>query len=251
MSAPVADIVVEAGRLVKLAGTQGLALRLLGGIAVRLRCPESALRPELKREYKDIDFATPRRGAKALRDLLVAQGYEPNQRFNTMQGGARLLFHDQQNGRQVDVFLGTFEMCHKLDLEPRLLLPGPSLPPSDLLLLKLQIVQLNQKDVTDALTLLLHHEPVPRDEAHLLSSDYIARLCARDWGWHITMRDNLGAVRARAAELLPQPVALLVQSRIDTLLSAMDSAEKSLAWNLRARVGRRKIWYELPEEVER
>jgi hypothetical protein len=142
-------------------------------------------------------------------------------------------------------------MCHRLDLEPRLVMPGPALSPSDLLLLKLQIVQLNQKDVTDALALLVQHEPKMQDAAHTLSSVYIARLCARDWGWYTTLSDNLRTVRERAPSILPAEKAAVVQGRIDTLLAAMAGAEKPLAWQLRDKVGRRKVWYQLPEEVER
>lgn len=245
------DIVAEATRLAALAEAQGIALRLLGGIAVHLRCPEVSARAGLAREYKDLDFAAPRRSSRQVRDLLSAEGYEPNQRFNAMQGASRLLFFDQQHQRQVDVFLGTFEMCHKLDLEPRLALPGPALPASDLLLLKLQIVQLNYKDITDSLAVLLQHAPQPGDHPDTLSTTYIARLCASNWGWYTTLQDNLRAVRERAADLLPAADAAQVRDRVDAILSAMAAAEKSVAWRLRDKVGRRKVWYELPEEVAR
>ena len=252
MSTRVEDIVAEGTRVVALAEDQGVPLRLLGGVAVRLRCPEAAQRPELARTYKDIDVAAPRRTAKAVRELLTAQGYVPNSHFNALHGAARLLFYDEEHGRQVDVFLGTFEMCHKLDLEPRFSLPGPALPPADLLLLKLQIVQLNEKDVLDALTLLLQYEPVPEDGPATLSGAYIAHLCAGDWGWYTTLHDNLETVRARAPAIMGAPDdAACVQTRIDALLAAMEAAPKSVGWRLRDKIGRRKAWYELPEEVER
>jgi hypothetical protein len=245
------DIVEEAARLARLAEAKGVGLRVLGGIAVRMRCPDVFSRPALVRAYKDLDFAVPRRDARATRDLLTAEGYQPNQRFNTMQGSSRLLFYDDDHSRQVDVFVGSFEMCHKLDLEPRLTLPGPALPPSDLLLLKLQIVQLNQKDVTDTLALLLQYAPQPGDGADALSTTYISRLCASNWGWYTTLHDNLAAVRERTGELLTPADAETVRSRVDVLLAAIDGSEKSVAWRLRDKVGRRKIWYELPEEVAR
>ena len=71
-----------------------------------------------------------RRAAKATRDLLSAEGYEANSHFNAVNAMARLLFYDLDNERQVDVFVGTFEMCHKLPLEPRLTGPGPALSPA-------------------------------------------------------------------------------------------------------------------------
>lgn len=251
METPLADIVDEGVRLVALAEQRGVPLRLLGGVAVRLRCPDAAVRPELARAYKDLDVVVPKRAAATLRDLLPAQGYSPDSHFNALHGASRLLFFDQQHERQVDVFLGIFEMCHKLDLEPRLALPGPALAPSDLLLLKLQIVQLNYKDVTDTLTLLLQYEPGPDDGPDRLSAAYIARLCAGDWGWYTTLHDNLEKVRQQAGEILAAPADRdRVQGRIDMLLGAIDQAPKSMGWRLRDKIGRRKVWYELPDEVE-
>jgi hypothetical protein len=252
VSARLGDIVDEGVRLVARAEEAAVSLRLLGGIGVALTCPDAMSRPGLAREYHDIDLAVSRRGAKATRDLLSAEGYEANSHFNAVNAMARLLFYDLDNERQVDVFVGTFEMCHKLPLEPRLSGPGPALSPSDLLLLKLQIVQVNEKDVQDALALLLQYEPSSEDRPNTLSSAYISQLCARDWGWYTTLRDNLGAVRDWAPQTLKQSEEiLLVQARIDSLITAIDSAPKSMNWRLRDKVGRRVAWYELPEEVER
>lgn len=252
MGVRVADIVDEATRLVAEAEARGAALRLLGGVAVRLRCPEAMRRPELSRTYADIDFAAPRRASRLVREVLSEQGYVPNSHFNALHGATRLLFYDQEHGRQIDVFLGTFEMCHKLDLEPRVTMAGPALAPSDLLLLKLQIVQLNAKDIVDALALLVQYEPVEEDGPTSLSCAYIARLCANDWGWHTTLRDNLQAVRDRAPQILSARDDIgRAQARTDALVSAIDAAPKSLGWRLRDKIGRRKLWYELPEEVDR
>lgn len=252
MGAQMADIIAEGRRLVGLTAAQGVPLRLLGGVAVRLRCPDAAAWPELSRSYQDLDIVAPRRAARTLRELLLAQGYEPDDHFNALHGASRLLFFDQSHGRQVDVFLSVFAMCHKLDLEPRLALPGPALPAADLLLLKLQIVQLNYKDITDALTLLGQFEPMAEDDPAALSAGYIARLCANDWGWYTTLHDNLAAVRQQAGEILAAPERReRVQARIDALLAAMEQAPKSVGWRLRDKIGRRKVWYELPEEVDR
>ena len=246
------DIVAEATRLVQESALRGVTIRMLGGIGVYMRCPDASSRPELKRAYKDIDCAAPRRSSRLVRDFLAQQGYSPNGQFNAVHGSSRLLFYDTEHGRQVDVFLGSFEMCHKLDLEARITFAGSALSPSDLFLLKLQIVQLNAKDVTDALTLLLQYEPVADDLPDALSTAYIARVCAQDWGWYTTLHDNVEAVRAHAPEILVRQTDLLrVQSATDVLLATMESEPKSLGWKLRDKIGRRKVWYELPEEVDR
>jgi hypothetical protein len=245
------DIVEEANHLLARAESVSITLRLLGGIAVFLRCGAIMKRPGLARSFADIDLAAPRRAARAVGDLLTREGYTPNRQFNALQGGSRLLFYDMEHKRQVDVFLGQFAMCHSLDLEPRLRLPGPALPPSDLLLLKLQIIKLNRKDVTDALALLLAHEPEEADGSERLSTEYIARLCAADWGWYTTLHDNLHAIATGAEHILPSQEAQQVQYRVEVVLDALQTAPKSLGWRLRDRVGRRKAWYNLPEEVQR
>jgi hypothetical protein len=252
MGVRVENIVDEAMHIVGEAEARGTALRLLGGVAVHLRCPDAVGRPELNRTYGDIDFAATRRSSRMVRELLSERDYVPNGHFNALHGAKRLLFYDTENNRQIDVFLGWFEMCHKLDLEPRVAMAGPALPPSDLLLLKLQIVQLNAKDIVDALALLVQYEPVEEDGPTTLSSAYIARLCANDWGWHTTLRDNLLAVRESAPQIVSAQGDIdRVQARADALVAAIDAAPKSLGWRVRDKIGRRKVWYELPEEVDR
>lgn len=251
MSAIVDDIVAEAQRLVAAAAAEGITVRLLGGIAIQLRCPTVRGRPALDRTYKDIDVVVPKRASATWRAFLTTQGYVPDAPFNALHGATRLLFYDQEHGRQLDTFLGVFAMCHRLDLEPRLSLPGPALSPSDLLLLKLQIVQLNHKDITDVLALLLQYEPREDDGPEILSARYIAAQCAGDWGWYTTVHDNLERLRLHAEEILPSPDdCARAQAHIDTLVAAIESAPKSMGWRLRDKIGRRKTWYELPEEVE-
>lgn len=245
------DIVREATRLAEQAEADGIALRILGGIAIHLTCPDATIYPQLHRSYRDIDLAGTKRGGKQIRAFLQAQGYDANARFNALHGASRLLFYDHHHQRQVDVFLGTFSMCHKIDLEPRIPLTAPTLPVSDLLLLKLQIIELNEKDILDALALLLQYQPITDDDPGTISTRYIAQLGASDWGWFTTLQDNLRTVREQAHDVLVEPSdAARVERRIDEILRAMDNEPKPVAWRLRDRVGRRKIWYQLPDEVE-
>lgn len=244
-------IIDEGRRLCEKAAANGVEARLLGGIGIHLRCPDATHKPELTRPYKDIDLVIPKRDGRGLRDLLIADGYTADTQFNAVHGATRMLFLDEAHERQLDVFLGTFEMCHTIELTPRLALPGPSLSPSDLLLLKLQIIELNTKDITDALTLLLQYMPVIEDAASTLSSGYIATFCAHDWGWYTTLHDNLETLGERAPGIVQSPTDLeRIDLSIRALLAAMERAPKSMGWRLRDKVGRRKRWYELPEEVD-
>src|SRR4030095_8322832 len=103
----------------------------------------------------------------------------------------RLLYYDEANGRQLDVFVGAFRMCHTLELDDRLTLDPATLAPADLLLTKLQVVEVNRKDQTDALALLLCHELAAERAGDVIGIDRLAAVTARDWGWFTTVADNL------------------------------------------------------------
>lgn len=242
----------EAQRLIALALAQGITLRVLGGIAIVLRCPHAGHRA-LNRTYADLDFVVPARQARALSGVLSANGYSANRRFNALHGEKRLLFHDDVRARQIDIFVGTFEMCHKLRLEQRLGLHPFTLNPADLLLTKLQIVQFNVKDIQDILALLLDFPPVEssKQAGEELDASIIAHLCGQDWGWFTTVSDNLERLKIETFQLLNTEEADLVLQHIETLQNLLAETPKSTGWHLRALIGRRICWYELPEEVNR
>ena len=247
--ASLAQIVDEGRRLVELATENKLTLRLLGGVAIALRCPSAASGP-LQRTYGDLDFATPRRTARQLRTLLESAGYSAERLFNAMHGDQRLIYQDEAHHRHLDIFVGTFRMCHELELESRLELHPLTLSLADLLLTKLQIIELNTKDARDALALLVDH-PVVTDapDAEAIDGSYIAGICARDWGWYTTVTDNLEKITAVSNAPLEGEAPERASSRIGVLRAAIEAAPKSLKWRTRAALGRRVAWYEQPEEV--
>ena len=182
---------------------------------------------------------------------MTDQGYEPNKTFNAMHGARRLLFYDEPNGRQIDVFVGTFEMCHQLPLEQRLEVEPMTLPLADLALTKLQIVKLNRKDAYDLYSLLLTHEVSDHDD-ETINAQWIAELCGRDWGLFRTVQLNLERLRAEleVPELTAQELDV-IRRRLEQIQEAMERAPKTGKWKMRARVGDRVRWYEDPEEVEK
>ena len=243
------DLVQEGQRLLELAHDQQLTFALLGGVAVRLHAPE--VPAALEREYKDLDFAVPRGGGGAAGRLLAAAGYEPHVVFNAMNGKERLLFFDNDNGRQVDVFVGSFRMCHEIPLSERLAPGERTVPLAELLLTKLQIVELNEKDIRDTV-LLLHGHDVADHDQDAVNGARIAELCAADWGLWRTITANLERCGTDVDGYeLPEHDRHRVRDRVRALLERIEQAPKGRAWKLRARVGERKRWYDLPEEVER
>ncbi|HJZ47718.1 MAG TPA: hypothetical protein VKE41_11155 [Roseiflexaceae bacterium] len=240
----------EARRIVTAAQARGVLLRLLGGLAVRLRSPSASHRA-LARGYPDIDFVTVSRGSRAVEALLTELGYEPNKEFNLLNGSSRLLFYDPERERQIDVFVGQFEMCHRLPIGERLDRDQLTVPLAELLLTKLQIVQLNEKDVRDVCALLLDH-PLGEGDGEAINLARIAQLCAEDWGLWKTVTISLQKVQDFCdAYDLEAASKLTIVERVGILRQALDSTPKSLKWKLRAKLGERVQWYELPEEVQR
>jgi hypothetical protein len=247
---PLADIAAEARQVLAGCAAQQVSARLIGGLAVAMHRHLPTPR-ELQRSYADIDIVIPRRGGRGAKAALAGLGYVPNDRFNALRGDRRLLFYDTQNGRQLDVFVGTFAMCHTLELSDRLTLLPDTLSVADLVLTKLQIVEINTKDLVDAAQLLRNHELGRRDEAgqDQLSLDRLCAVTSADWGWYTTVSDNLAKLAAFARDALPEPDALVVADRAQAIQHAIDQPSKSLRWKARARIGRHSPWYELPEEV--
>jgi len=245
---PVDELVSEADRLIELAEQRAFHLRLLGGLAVYESCPSAQL-PELCRNYPDIDFVTDRTSGPATRTLLSECGYSGDQRFNALHGETRLLFYHESGGWQIDVFLGAFSMCHNIDLS-RSLFPGRRvIPPADLLLTKLQIVEMNLKDMKDVLAILLDHSVGSASDPEAIDLAHLTEATSKDWGLYTTVMKSLTRVRTDVAHLLADEKLRSAQQRVDQIEAGMVASPKSLRWKLRSRVGTRVLWYELPDEV--
>ncbi|HEX7736264.1 MAG TPA: hypothetical protein VF458_15535, partial [Ktedonobacteraceae bacterium] len=239
-NAPVADIKEEAARILAAAESDGFPLRLLGGLAIYFQCPSIQDDARLQRAYKDFDFVTLGKWGSKTKALFTRLGYTPSQAFNALHGYQRLLFWDTAHERQVDIFIDRMQMCHTLDFRARLQTADPrTLSLSDLLLTKLQIVEVNEKDLVDTMALFLDHDVLNHD------GDYIPRLTASDWGLYKTLTINLGKVRAFALEkAFPEHIP----TRVESLLAAIEARPKTLSWKTRAMLGERVRWYELPED---
>jgi hypothetical protein len=244
---PVAEIVVESRRLMDLATASGVTVRLLGGLAVHEHAPGS--HPTLSREYKDIDLITTRRESARVEELLTAGGYEPDREFNALNAHRRLLFYDTEHGRQLDVFVGDFEMCHKLPLADRLDAHPTAIPLAELLLTKFQVAELNHKDELDIAIVLLAHEIAEHDR-QAVNGARVAQLCAADWGLWRTTKMNVERMREHLGELVADPAERqIIDQRLQRLWERIEQEPKSRSWKVRNRVGDRVRWYDQPEEV--
>jgi hypothetical protein len=243
------DVREEAKRLSALCVEVGLSARLLGGLAIWLRCPSVHSGP-FARTYQDMDFAVTSSDGTKFKALLVTQGYLPDQFFNGLHGATRLYFEEPAGRWSIDIVIDELAMSHKLDLRGRLDGPEPTVTLADLLLTKLQVWEINRKDLGDAVCLLADHALSEEDtDVEGVSLPRLRTVLGRDWGFCHTFERNARKVAELwSQDQLPAP-AHNVAEQIQTLLQVVDDAPKSRAWRLRSRVGERLRWYETPEEV--
>ena len=240
-----AQLEAEVHRLVAAGARLGAPVRVLGSIGVAMHCPDSAsLIERFARTYADIDFAAYRRDANNVRNILGAAGYVEDREVTINSEGRRAIFDDPRTGTHVDVFFDELEFCHTISLTGRLEADQPTIPLAELLLSKLQIVRLNEKDAIDACLLLLDHD-LGTGDVDVIDIGRIRRICADDWGFWRTLTLNLDKVRALAegyAQLSgPQRERIVAASH--EVKRAIDDAPKSLGWRMRDRVGDRRQWW--------
>jgi hypothetical protein len=244
------DPLPEAIALVQGAAQAGLALRLLGGLGVRALCPDF---PPRLRPGQDIDFACPGKGRRDVAAFLEKSGCLPDRRFNNLNGDQQMYF-TAPSGRPVDIMVDRLVMCHTLDLRPSLKNSSVTLDPADLLLSKLQIVELNGKDVHDITHLLsgVGIDGRGGSGAPSISTARLGEVLAADWGWWRTCTGSLEKLPALVKDtpgVVPEDARHDPLEQAARLLEFADAVPKSSKWKLRARVGDRVKWYELPEEV--
>jgi hypothetical protein len=201
------------------------------------------------RPLTDLDFVGYRKERHKIEKLFDGLGYQPSQTFNMIHGDERLMFFGREGQLKVDVWLEVFRMAHTFNFKDRLHLDSPTLPLSDLLMTKLQIVELNEKDVKDVACLLIDHDLSDNDnDRERINVDRLVRECAENWGIYKTFTTNLGKIR----ELVPNYIKDSTQTgaivqRIEKILGSIEAASKSLGWKLRAKVGEKRPWYETPD----
>lgn len=240
------EFVDRATELVDAAREEGIPMRILGSLAYRLHCPQNLqLFDAMKRDLTDVDFAARSDRRKDLRAFLEGRGYVIDQDVLVATEGSRYCFADPNSSMLVDVFFDELFFCHQIPLKDRLELDYPTIPLADLVLEKMQIVEINAKDIKDTLVLLLEH-PLGSDDREQIDAAYIAKLLAADWGFYYTVTTNLGKLRRLGEEhgKLSGDQWEVVGGRIDELTQTIEEEPKTRRWKVRARIGPRVKWYQ-------
>jgi hypothetical protein len=241
----------EVRRIVDAAAQAGVVLRLLGSLAFQVHCPKyGGLQAKMGRAYTDIDFASYSKQSRQVRALLEELGYEENREIFVVTEGTRAIFENSSSQLHVDIFYEKLDFCHVIPWNGRLEADSPTIPLAELLLEKMQIVQINEKDVIDTIMLLLEH-PLGSSDDETVNLDRIAALCSGDWGLWRTVTMNLDKVRQLTPnydQLEPAQQAR-VADQVEAALVRIEAEPKSMAWRLRSRVGDRVKWYKDVDEV--
>lgn len=240
----------ESVAVVREANERGIPLKLIGGQAVRLLCP---LFPHRARVDQDMDFASVSSAKRPVMDFLAERGFIGDARFNLLHGDRQMYFTTADGRTSVDVIMDRLNMCHVLQFRDRIDRMPLTLDVTDLLLTKLQIVELNPKDVHDLLHLLSGFEMLEGDEPGTIALGRIGKVVGEDWGWWRTATGNLDKVAALAdgehRDLVPEARQFDPVAQANAIRAFCDSCPKTVKWKLRAKVGERVQWYELPEEI--
>jgi len=243
------DPIEESRRIVRAAHERHVTLRLIGGLAIRFHCHgEHAAH---LREYHDIDLFGLRKESEAIFSVFKDLPYSPNDKFNSLYSETRLEFIHKDSGKNIDVFLDKFVMDHSLDFRKRLMLDDVTIPITDLLLTKLQIERLTEKDVKDTIAILEDHQMGHKDDRETINVDYIVGLCSREWGLYKTITDNLewmsNHVRKQTSSINGSEELL---QKLATIQDHLAAGKKSLRWKIRSVFGERIRWYEPVETGE-
>lgn len=243
------DFVEEAVRIVNEAKKRKLILRVMGAVAIRIKCTGYiSLYAELKRGLTDIDFAGYSKQGRKISALLKELGYELRKDMLIHEG--RYFFYDPNSGLKVDIFLDKLSMSHTINFKNRLELDFPTITLTDLVLEKLQIVKINEKDLKDLVVLFRSYDV--GDNEKVINGRYIAKLLSDDWGFYYTVTTNLKRLEDFLKRTnIPEKDKKDVNMKIEKLSKMIEAEPKTLKWRLRSRIGTKMKWYTEVEEAER
>lgn len=243
----------EASRIVSAAEQRGIVLRLMGGLVVRIHCKEYLhLHDAMKRELGDLDFITYRTHVGQLNPFFRSMNYVPDELFLAYFGHKQQKYYNQIDRSTVDVFIDRIQMCHSISFDGRLELDSPTITLADFFLAKMQIVELNEKDIKDIIVILREHD-VGENDKETVNVKHVAQILSNDWGFYYTVTSNLTKIgnALLRIEVLSDEDRFDVSAKIQNVLKNIEETPKTTRWKMRAKIGSKKKWYTEVEEYVR
>jgi hypothetical protein len=239
----------EARHLTEAAQKEGMVLRVMGPIALHYYFPDYVdLYRRMERlgdrVFTDIDFAAYGKHRSKLVPFFEKNGYELEKRAAMISGGTRMIFFSNKIP-MIDVFFDKLDYNHPIDYRGRLEHHPLCVSLADLMLQKLQIVQINDKDLKDAMLLFLA-APVGDNDTNTINVKYVARLFADDWGFYYTATTNLKKIKEAAVgvKALTDDDRAIINEKVDYFLKFIEDTPKTGKWKGRAKSGTSKLWYQ-------
>jgi hypothetical protein len=245
------EFIDNAYKIVDQGQKQGAILRLLGAVAFNIHCPTyGAFQAKANRHFTDLDFAAYFKDNQSIRDLFEMLGFEEDREVAVVYARQRLVFNHMKSPLHIDVFFDKLDFCHPIPWAKRLEVDSPTIPLAELLLEKMQIFTLNEKDVIDTLMLLREHS-LNNGDSDTINSARIAELCAQDWGLWRTVTMNLRKISNLSGNYawLEEDDCQVIEERIKDLIKIIDSQPKNTKWNIRNKIGDHVKWYKEVHEV--
>jgi hypothetical protein len=245
------EFITYANTIVAEAQKQGAIIRLLGAVAFHIHCPAYGyFQQEAKRHFTDLDFAAYFSHNDAIRKAFTRLGFEEDREVAVVFARQRLIYNMPGTELHVDIFFDKLDFCHPIPWAGRLEVDTPTIPLAELLLEKMQIVQINPKDIIDSIMLLREHH-LDNSDHDTLNVKRIAAMCAKDWGLWRTVTMNLKKVGeiSKQYSWLANDDRLVVLDKIEQVLDIIENEPKSTSWNIRNKVGDRVRWYKDVHEV--
>jgi hypothetical protein len=231
--------------LIDEAEAKGIKMRLLGSIAVRVHSPAHAhLLDEMHRVLTDIDFMAYKNQRDNIRKMLEKHGYVNDDNITMLAEGGRYYYEHPKTKLGVDIFIDKLDYCHPISFKGRLELDKPTITVADIILEKLQIVEINEKDLKDLYVLLLEHG-FGNTTTEQIDLNYICGLLSDDWGFYYTATTNLDKLKSFLPHFsaLDDCMRVELAKNIDYMRNAIEDKPKSFGWKMRAKVGTSKKWY--------
>lgn len=241
--------------MVEKAKEFGLTLRILGHLAVRTHVQHNRDLIDLleRKPTHDIDFMGYSNETNLANRFFIEElGYKPDPMvaYSQEYGLKRLIYH-HENGLMAEIFQDDLVMAHTIYFKDRIELDYPTISLVDLLMSKLQIHEINEKDIQDVIVLFIEHGLGGPGQREVIDISHLLKRLGDDWGFYYTASNNLEKTLAfvKQYDVLNSELKKVIESKIKQVLEKIEEHPKSLKWKTRAKIGTRMKWYQEVREV--
>ncbi len=263
------EFVKQSVNIVERAQNNGIILRILGALAIYIRTEgyQEARRiyeviprfGEGKPLFTDLDLMAYSSQRSDIIKFFQDLGFKPL--LNPLYSYKRLIYDTPERYFHIDIFFDKLEFSHDVNFgskpgKGRLDLDFPTITVTDLVLEKLQIHQINMKDIVDLMVLFRAYDISMQFNKNVIDASYIASILSDDWGFWFDVTNNLNKVKQFTDKFysdgkLYDKDRTVIMDRIDKLLKIIEETPKTKKWIKRSKEGTSKPWYREVEEVER